>query len=46
MRNMGLWDWVILLAVVSAVVGAIWALRRNKNKGCHGDCGSCPHCKH
>lgn len=43
---MGLWDWVILLVVAAAVVGAVLALRSRKDKGCHGDCASCPHCKH
>lgn len=43
---MGFWDWLILLGVAAAAVGAIWALRRRKDKGCHGNCASCPHCKH
>lgn len=36
-------DIVILLAVVSAVIGAVLSVRRNRKagKGCCGDCTVC-----
>lgn len=41
---MGLWDWLVLLALAALVVGAFLWMRSRKKKGhgCGGCCVGCP----
>ena len=39
---MGLWDWVLLAALLLAVAGVLFWLYRRRAR-CGGGCGNCPY---
>lgn len=43
---MGLLDWMILLLLAAAAVGAGCALHKRKGADCDGNCACCSHCRH
>lgn len=44
---MGVWDWIILGMITTAVAAVLIRQLRKKNTGgCSGNCANCPHCKH